>query len=172
MQFSQWKTQRYTFLLFAKWQQNKALDQCIKERQRSDTSKTTSVNTRIFGFTQLGCRLNVCSLTPGCQNSESRCARFERVNRRRKEGREKNTSECVWYFRFVGDLKAPQVKDIVSCSRQERSWIYIAVSDQMWSLARENLKAVVGQNDIHEKQWKTELRLIRVMMTLQAEQSN
>lgn len=92
-----------------------------------------------------------------CQNFESRCAWFKRVNRREKK---KN------------HFKSVHVEDIVSCECQERSCIYIAVSDQMWSLARENLKAVVWQNDIHEKQWKTELRLIRVMMTLQAEQSN
>lgn len=103
-----------------------------------------------------------------CQNFESRCAWFKRVNRREK----KNTSKVFGISNLVETWKALHVEDIVSCECQERSCIYIAVSDQMWSLARENLKAVVWQNDIHEKQWKTELRLIRVMMTLQAEQSN
>lgn len=39
-------------------------------------------------------------------------------------------------------------------------------------LWHEETERLFLQNDIHEKRWKTELRLIGVMMTLQAEQSN
>lgn len=113
-QFSQWKTQRYTFLLLTKWQQNKALDQCIKEKQRSDTNKKQAslspgrdVNTRIFGSSQLGCRLNVCSLTPGCQNSQSRCARFKHVNRSGVQGREKHFKKRL-VFQICWRLESPE----------------------------------------------------------------
>ena len=45
------------------------------------------------------------------------------------------------------------MSDIVSCQCQEHSCIYTGLGDQIWSPAWENLKAVVLQNDIHEKQW-------------------
>lgn len=45
------------------------------------------------------------------------------------------------------------MSDIVPCQCQQHSCIYTGLGDQIWSPAWENLKAVVLQNDIHEKQW-------------------
>lgn len=66
---------------------------------------------------------------------------------------EKNDFKVFLDVRCVEDLKALHMSDIVSCQCQEHSCIYTGLGDQIWSPAWENLKAVVLQNDIHEKQW-------------------
>lgn len=114
----------------------------------------------------LGCRTNLCSLTPDCQNLESH---FCLIKASKQE--EKIVQKCFG-FQICWRLESP------ACERycvllMPRTLIHL--HSGRWSnviSSARNLKAVVLQNDIHEKQWKTELRLIRVMMTLQAEQSN
>lgn len=53
--------------------------------------------------------------------------------------------------------KPPRMKDIVSCQSRARS--HVGVGDQIWSPCLRNLKAVVLENDIHEKQWKNRVAL-------------
>lgn len=122
----------------------KHLISASKRRQApAPTHKQASLSARatqtrgMFASSQLGSSLNVLLSDPppkpspptGCQNSESRCARFKGVNRSGVGhggvgggGGEKNTSKSVWDFKFVGRLeRAPACEKILCPARAQNA---------------------------------------------------
>lgn len=102
-----------------------------------------------------------------CQNRERHFAWLKQLN-------EKTALQSVVDVKSAADLKALHVAILCPANAKNTQGLYwyVEVCDQIWSPARGTSKQLFLQNDIHEKQWKTELHLIRVMMTLKAEQSN